>query len=177
MQEEGSNIPVFMKNMYFNIKLFLIFLPLCQFQHKSKHSYTKTSDSHYYISSFKVNGNEISWRNKNWKNVSYDSTVGKYVSGEYVVGADDDVTIDVEFAVYSFSISVDASSINGETMLTVAGSTQTRDRINYGETLVIGMKSDEGYHIESVYINGMDAGYVPYSDNPNDNVFNNSEFV
>lgn len=135
------------------------------------------ADSHYYISSFKVNGNEISWRNKNWKNVSYDSTVGKYVSGEYVVGADDDVTIDVEFAVYSFSISVDASSINGETMLTVAGSTQTRDRINYGETLVIGMKSDEGYHIESVYINGMDAGYVPYSDNPNDNVSAQFEYA
>ena len=121
----------------------------------------------YYISSFKVDGKEISFGSRNWNGLTYDGAVEQYTRGNYRFTACKDVTVSVTYKKYEYKVILDKASINGTTILSV-GSTEVT-AIEDGEFLNISMEADEGYHISELLINGNDVGYRPYSDVANNN--------
>lgn len=125
--------------------------------------------ANYYISEFKINGKDVSFRNSNWTNLTYASAVNQYVGGTYSFVACQDVDVYVEFSIYSYAVTLDPTSTNGTTILSVEGSSEELTTINHGEYLNISMNADAGYHISDVLINGASVGYSSYSDVANDN--------
>ena len=125
--------------------------------------------ANYYISEFKINGKDVSFRNSNWTNLTYASAVNQYVGGTYSFVACQDVDVYVEFSIYSYVVTLDPTSTNGTTILSVEGSSEELTTINHGEYLNISMSADAGYHISDVLINGASVGYSSYSDVANDN--------
>lgn len=125
--------------------------------------------ANYYISAFKINGKDVSFRNSNWTNLTYASAVNQYVGGTYSFVACQEVDVYVEFSIYSYVVTLDPTSTNGTTILSVEGSSEELTTINHGEYLNISMSADAGYHISDVLINGASVGYSSYSDVANDN--------
>lgn len=121
----------------------------------------------YYISSFKINGKEISFGSKNWDGLIYDGTVGQFIHGNYKFIASKDVTVSVEYKKYSYKVKLDPASVCGTTVLSVGG--KEVSEIEDGEVLNISMESDEGYHITELLINGNDVGFKLYGDVLNNN--------
>lgn len=125
--------------------------------------------ANYYISAFRINGKDVSFRSSNWTNLTYASVVNQYVGGTYSFIACENVDVYVEFSIYSYTVTLDPTSTNGTTILSVEGSSQELTKIKHGEYLNISMNADAGYHIKDVLINGASVGYSSYSDVANDN--------
>lgn len=135
-------------------------------------SVTVSADENYYVSSFKVNGEEISFAGSGWTSKTASAYAGKYTAGEYTFIAGGDVEIEVEFSLFTYKVTLDASSINGTTEFFIDGTSGENDgsgRIAHGSDLGISMKADAGYHISKIYVNGVDIGYIPYTTVANDN--------
>ena len=143
---------------------------LDEVNHGEKVTVVITAKANHYISSYKVNGKEISFRNSNFDNLVYSNVVQQYIGGTYTFVASGDTDVEVSFSMYSYAVNLDKTSTNGTTKLSVEGSDEELTRIKHGETLIISMTADEGYHIEDVLVNGVSVGYEPYSEVANDNV-------
>ncbi len=129
-----------------------------------------SAEQNNYISSFKINGEEISFSNSNWSNLSYNNAVKKYNYGIYSFIASENVNIEAVFAINSYEVIVDTASINGNTVLSVSGRGVV-SKAYYGEYLNITMTANIGYHIAAIYINSeLVTDYVFSSETINSNI-------
>ena len=130
------------------------------------------AEQNYYVSSFKADGEEVSFVNANWKEKTMSSYAGKYTGGVYEFIVYGDCDIKVEFSLFSYRVTLDKNSINGETTLSTAGNKTENGilRVDHGKDVTISMKAAAGYHISRILINGVEEkGYVPNSSVENDN--------
>ena len=131
-----------------------------------------SAEANYYVSSFKVNGEEISFAGSGWTSKTISSYAGKYIGGEYTFIAGGDVDIEVGFSLFTYKVTLDSASINGTTEFFIDGAVGESDdsgRIPHGSNLGISMKADAGYHIAGIYVNGIAVDYIPYTSVANDN--------
>lgn len=123
----------------------------------------------YYVSSFKVNGKEISFASANWTERNATRYDGKYKGGVYELTVDKDMTVEVTFSLFTYKVSLDKNSINGTTSFFFDGNDGT-NRIEHGKDLIVSMSADPGYHIARILVNGIEmTDYVPYTNVANDN--------
>ena len=123
----------------------------------------------YYISSFTVNGKEISFVSDNWRNKVASVSIGKYSAGNYVFTASEDVNVVATFSKISYKVTLDRNSINGTTEFYIEDNTEGNNSVLHGADFIISMSANAGYHISRILLNGQDAGYTPYTDVSNDN--------
>ena len=143
-------------------------------------SISVSADANYYISSFKVNGEEISFVSSNWISKTASAYAGKYTAGEYKFITGGDMNIEVGFSLFTYKVTLDTSSINGTTEFFVDsadGQGGSVDRIAHGSNLGINMKADAGYHISAIYINGEKTDYRPYTNVENDNTDDSYTYI
>ena len=130
------------------------------------------AEQNYYVSSFKVDGEEVSFVNKNWTSKTSSSYAGKYTDGEYEFVVYGDCEIEVEFSLFTYRVTLDENSVNGETTLSTDGNRVENGvlRVNHGGKVTVSMKAAAGYHISRILINGVEmADYKPITDVANDN--------
>jgi len=142
-----------------------------------------TAFQKYHIKSFKIRyGNSGAFEElpftRNWSELYYNNDVRMYERGTYTFIAVVGVEIEIVFERNSYSVTVDARSINGETAISalyydnVTNAWVGRGHVSTafdGERLVINMKAALGYHIAEVYVNTIKMNYVPSALNINEN--------
>lgn len=122
----------------------------------------------YYVSSYKVNGKEISFAGLNWTEKYATKYEGKYKGGVYNLIVAEDAVVEVTFSLFTYRVSLDRNSINGTTTFFFDGDDGS-NRIEHGKDLIVSMKADPGFHIARILINGLEMDYVPYTNIANDN--------
>ncbi len=128
-----------------------------------------SAEENNYIASFKINGEEISFSSTNWQETSYNNSIKKYNYGIYSFVASENVIVETIFAVNSYEVIIDSTSIGGSTTLSVDGRGVV-SRAFHGDYLNIAMAASTGYHITAIFINNERVtDYVLKSDTPNAN--------
>lgn len=112
-----------------------------------------TAYDNCYLYAVYVNGERVSFDSSNWSGLTADPNTGNYTYGLYSYTASSDVSIYAEFRVNSYKISVDSSSVNGVTILSVDDS--VTNYATHGSYLHISMTADHGYHVSELYVNGV----------------------
>ncbi len=139
-----------------------------------------SASSNYYIDSLTVNGVSVPFGTANWTQMTRDNESGLYTRGTYnyiVTGA---TTVRAVFKRFTYTVKIDGTSVGGVTTLSVTNAGDmngalTDGKAPYGSKIIIGMEANRGYHIKSVYVNGLDSGYTPYSST--ENMVANDTFV
>lgn len=116
--------------------------------------------ANYFISSFRIDGNEISFDSNNWSNLVRNTVTREYISGIYTLTVTKDTSVYLEYSLNVYTVTLDANSINGTTTISaedpISGTARPDVRTaKYGENLNIKMVANEGYHIKSLYINNV----------------------
>ncbi|MCR4661171.1 MAG: bacterial Ig-like domain-containing protein, partial [Clostridia bacterium] len=126
--------------------------------------------SNYYVKNLTINGASISFGNGKWNNLVYESSIKQYTGGEFTYVVSSDQLIEVEFSIYEYTVMLDSASVNGTTTFISDSGIGETVRVEYGKTFSISMEAYEGYHIESIYINGQKSSYSAYQDAINSNI-------
>lgn len=111
-----------------------------------------TASDNCYIHAVYVNGEKVSFEASYWSGLTADPNTGKYTHGLFGYTATSDMDLRAEFRVNSYKISVDQSSVNGHTVLSVGES--VTDSAPHGSYVYVSMTADHGYHVSELYVNG-----------------------
>ncbi len=124
-----------------------------------------------FISAFYVNGEEISIGGNNWSDLTTNET-GAFTDGKYSFYPDKDMEIKVVFSRNTYKVTVDSSSINGTTTVSVIKNDESEegaqdvpgiasgaksDYAPHGWFVSVNMTADDGYHISALYINDVEC--------------------
>ncbi|MFA6866384.1 MAG: hypothetical protein WCR54_02585 [Clostridia bacterium] len=129
----------------------------------------------YYIKTFKIDNEVISFENANWSSLVSNSITKTYTSGVYNLQVSKSHSIYLEYAVNEYKVVLDKNSINGNTTLSAynpsTGITRTEiTSIKHGENLIIALMSNNGYHINGIKVNNvLVEDLVLTSSTPNQN--------
>ena len=74
-----------------------------------------------------INGEAISFRSSYWSSLITDGSTGRYVSGTLSYMPERDMDVKVVFARNTYKMTVDASSVNGSTTLSVTKNDESGD--------------------------------------------------
>ncbi len=134
-----------------------------------------SADENYYLETFMVNGIPVPFTSEDWRSFENISvTSDQYKAAVYRLTVYGDAELSAVFKKCTYSVKLEGESFNGSTSIIVISegnsSALTNGRAPYGSYIRLSMKASDGYHIKSVYVNGIDAGYAIQEDtNENNN--------
>lgn len=114
----------------------------------------------HYISAFRIDGEDIRFDSNNWLSRARNSLTKEYISGTYLLYITKDIDIYLEYSLNVYKVVLDNNSINGITNLSSYNPANNEVKANiktiqHGESLIISMTSDTGYHIKNLYLNNI----------------------
>ncbi len=130
------------------------------------------ANQYCYVKTVYINGEEISFRSSYWSSLITDGSTGRYVSGTLSYMPERDMDVKVVFARNTYKMTVDASSVNGSTTLSVTKNDESGDGatevsgitdgskseyVPHGWFVTVNMSADTGYHVSALYINDVKA--------------------
>lgn len=130
-----------------------------------------TANANCYIYAVYLNGEAISFTSSYWNRLIKNSSTGNYTSAVFAFMPETDMEIKAVFRRNTYRVTVDDSSVNGVTTLSVSKNDETEEGskdvdgiadgdhssyIPYGWFLSINMSAEAGYHIAGLSVNDVE---------------------